>query len=312
MKSSVSLISPFRCRMWAFHDRLDEHVSEATCKAEIDSFMTHGQLVPVLGRPVTDDTKFDVELIYGARRLFIARHLNKSLLVEVREMTDREAIIAMDIENRQRRDVSPYERGVSYARWLRSGHFRAQEEIASALRLSRSKVSRLLKLAQLPSIIVAAFGSPVEIREGWGIALAEALQDPLRRQAMIRRARAIAVGSERPAARVVYRELMAASLGERRSSGRARDEVVKGSNGTPLFRIRQQRNGVAIVLPGSRSSIREFSQIRDYIVRKLESGSDQKPTNGPPTQNPSVDRDLRVPVRRWLIGRTGPRGTNGV
>ena len=40
-------------------------------------------------------------------------------------LTDQEAIIAMDIENRQRADTSPYERGVAYARWLNAGYFNA-------------------------------------------------------------------------------------------------------------------------------------------------------------------------------------------
>ena len=153
-------VNPFRACMWSLHDRCDRHVNEQTCRAEIESFETRGQLVPALGRPLRDDPDHDVELIYGARRLFVARHLNRSLLVDVREMSDREAIVAMDVENRQRTDISSYERGVSYARWLRNGHFGSQEDIARALRISSSQVSRLLRLAKLPSVILGAFTSP--------------------------------------------------------------------------------------------------------------------------------------------------------
>jgi ParB-like chromosome segregation protein Spo0J len=69
--------------------------------------------VPALGRPLHGDLEFDVEIIYGARRLFVARHLNMPLQVELREMSDREALVAMDIENRLRTDISPYERGTA-------------------------------------------------------------------------------------------------------------------------------------------------------------------------------------------------------
>ncbi len=120
---SVILMDPFRCRMWDLHDRFEAAITEQSCKAEIESFQRHGQLVPVLGRPIRGDPQHEVELIYGGRRLFVARHLNKQILVEMRPMTDREAIVAMDIENRQRLDISPFERGFSYTRWLRMGLF---------------------------------------------------------------------------------------------------------------------------------------------------------------------------------------------
>src|ERR1700761_9322397 len=113
---SVVSVNPFKCRMWAWHDRLDDYITEATCKAEIASFEKQGQLVPALGRPLRQDKTHDVELIYGARRLFVAQHLNIPLRLELREMSDQEAIVAMDAENRQRSDISPYERGLSYAR----------------------------------------------------------------------------------------------------------------------------------------------------------------------------------------------------
>src|SRR5262249_20674676 len=166
---SVVSASPFRVRMWSLHDRCEEHVNEETCKAEIESFAKHGQLVPALGRVLHGDPGHDIELIYGARRLFVARHLNVPLLVEMREISDRDALIAMDIENRQRTDISPYERAMSYARWLSTGHFGSQDDIARALRISSSQVSRLLRLAKLPSVILNAFTSPLEICEALGL-----------------------------------------------------------------------------------------------------------------------------------------------
>src|ERR1700680_1284415 len=178
---NVVSISPFRCRMWALHDRLEAGITAETCKSEIASFLKHGQLVPALGRPVNGDPDCDIELIYGARRLFVSRHINRSLRVELREMWDREAIIAMDIENRQRADVSPYERAISYAACLRAGHFGSQQELARALKISASQVSRLLSLAKLPAVVVNAFATPFDICEGWGVDLIERMIDPVHR-----------------------------------------------------------------------------------------------------------------------------------
>ena len=269
MQSIIS-VSPFRCRMWSLHDRFEAHVREETCRAEIDSFSRHGQFVPVLGRYLRGDPSHDIELIYGARRLFVARHINKPLAVDVREITDREAIVAMDIENRQRKDMSPYERGVSYARWIRTGYFSSQDDIAHALKISSSQVSRLIKIARLPAVIVNAFASPIEIREGWGLDLIEALDDPERRQRTVSKARMLGEMHPRLPARDAYRQLLSASARGRKLKATSRDEVVKDSTGTPLFRIRQQSNSIALLLPIDKTSAQTLQSISSAIKHILQ------------------------------------------
>ncbi|HEU5138143.1 MAG TPA: ParB/RepB/Spo0J family partition protein [Steroidobacteraceae bacterium] len=263
--NQIVSVNPFRCRLWALHDRLEEHITEETCKAEIHSFLEYGQLVPALGRRVRDDD-IDVELIYGARRLFAARHLNIPLLVEVRHVSDKEAIVAMDIENRQRKDISPYERGLNYVRWLRGGYFQSQEEIADALKVSASQVSRLVKVATLPSVVINAFSSAVELCEGWGLDLAKALQDPNRRSVTIAAARAIAALDPRPPAKDVYRKLMAASVRGRKATRGRHDKVVKDLNGAPLFRVRHQRNSIVLVLPVEKTGAKTLAAIERAVA----------------------------------------------
>lgn len=269
MRNIVS-IDPFRARVWALHDRCDEHVNEETCKAEIDSFEKHGQLVPALGRVLRGDPDHDVELIYGARRLFVARHLNIPLLVDLREMSDREALIAMDIENRQRTDISPYERAMSYARWLSRGHFGSQDEIARALKISSSQVSRLLRLAKLPSVILNAFASPLEICEAWGLDIMDALDDPQRRQRTIQAARAIGSLNPRPAAKAVYRGLITASAGASQRKPAARVETVRDETGAPLFRVRQLSTSVALEVPAQNLSGAAMVEIRAVLAGILQ------------------------------------------
>ncbi len=256
--------------MWSLHDRLESTISEHTCKAEIDSFDKHGQLVPVMGRPLRSDADYDVELIFGARRLFVARQANKPLAVELREISDMEAIVAMDIENRQRADISPYERGLSYARWLRESYFGSQDEIARTLRVSSSQVSRLLKIARLPPVIVNAFRSPAEICEGWGLDLVEALSDASRRQATVLCARAIANGGARQESREVYRQLMSASAPGRKLKPRVHDEVVKARDGAPLFRVRHQTNAISLMIPRASVSVRALEELRRAVAEVLQ------------------------------------------
>jgi ParB family transcriptional regulator, chromosome partitioning protein len=262
-------VDPFRCRVWALHDRLEDHITEESCCDEIESFAAHGQLVPALGRRVGDDPNCDVELIYGARRLFVARHLNRKLLVELRNISDVDAIVAMDTENRHRKDISPYERGRSYQRWLRARYFSSQDEIARSLNTSSSQVSRLLKMAQLPSGVVNAFDSAVNICESWGLELVERLSNPDTRQSVLRTARAIATMSPRPMAEEVYRRLLA-SAPDRKARSMARTKVVKGRDGSALFRIKHQRKAVAIVLPVDKISVRCLDAIEDAVARILQ------------------------------------------
>lgn len=272
MRSLVSA-DPFRCRVWDLHDRLPEGITAESCRAEIESFTQHGQLVPALARPLREDSGYDYELIYGARRLFAARHANKPLLIEVREISDQDAIVAMDLENRQRRDISPYERGLSYARWLREGYFKSQDEIAEALKISRSQVCRLLKLARLPSVIVDAFGCATRICEGWGVDIATILEDPRRRPAALQTARRIAAANPRPSASKVYRQVLASAAPGRKPRAAVRDTIVKGSDGVALFRIRQQLSSIAVVLPANRLSAGALERIRQVVANILENSA---------------------------------------
>jgi ParB family chromosome partitioning protein len=256
--------------MWDMHDRLESYINAETCGSLIASISQSGQLVPALGRPLRGDPNYDIELIYGSRRLFAARHLKTSLVVDLRELTDRDGIIAMDIENRQRTDISPYERGIMYARWLRSGYFASQSDFAKSLKVSSAQVSRLLKLARLPAVITAAFDSPVDICETWGLEIMAVLDDPERKRKLIKRARLIGAFSPRPPAREVFRDLLATTTEGPKVRPMARDEVIKDMNGLPLFRIRHQLNSIALMLPIQVVSAKTLAIICDAVCSVLQ------------------------------------------
>jgi ParB family chromosome partitioning protein len=279
--------------MWEFHDRLEAHISERTCRAEIASFSRHGQFVPVLGRSLHGDASYDAELITGARRLFVARHLNKPLAVELRVLSDMEALIAMDAENRLRRDISPYERALSYAAWLRSGHFGSQDEIARALKISPSQVSRVLRLAQLPTVVVESFANPTEIRELWGLSLLAALQDRGTRQILLDTARSLAAQAGRRPAKEVYRLLRAATAKGRKLKRPQHDIVIRGDSGTKLFRIRHQRDLVALLLPLESLAEQTLTDITAAVSRILHAAIVQ-PADLPAVIRPKPNQD-RVP-----------------
>jgi ParB family chromosome partitioning protein len=269
----IVTVNPFACRMFRFHDRLDGYLSEESCKPVLDSISRHGQLVPVLGRPLRGDPRHEVELVYGSRRLFSAQLLNRPLKVELREMSDKEAIVAMDIENRHRKDISPYERGLSYLQWLQARQFESQDEIAQALKISAAQVSRLLKLARLPAVVVNAFASPLDICEGWGLELADAWEDVHRRPILSQRARVFSAQPVRPPPREIYRRLLSAPTAGGKVA-RERDEVVKSGAGVPLFRIRPQQKTIAVLLPRNTLSAHTFEQVRGALLGILQTANE--------------------------------------
>ena len=90
---SVESVNPWRCRMWEMHDRLGAEINSDSCQPLLKSLQQNGQKQPVLARRIPEDGEYQYELVYGARRLFAARHLGIELLVAVRNIDDRAALI---------------------------------------------------------------------------------------------------------------------------------------------------------------------------------------------------------------------------
>jgi len=260
--------------MWRGHNRLVELISEETCKDEIQSFLKHGQQHPVLGRRLPPGELHKVELIYGARRHFVACHLGVDLLVDLQHIEDRDAFIALEIENQLRRPLSPYERGLGYRAWIRDGYFKTQEEIAKTLGISKAQMSRLTKCAELPPCVVDLFGDPADLRESWGVALAQRCEHSDTRKRILAVAQSFkrkdAARSLKPAE--VFDLLIHADSKHGQSSSR-RDEVIRSQSGLPLCRISYRSTGVHIVLPVESATDETIKQVTAFLGKLLDSGS---------------------------------------
>jgi ParB-like chromosome segregation protein Spo0J len=179
----------------------------------------------------------------------------------------------MDIENRLRHPLSPYERGVGYRAWIRDGYFRTQEEIAKKLGISKARMSRLMKCAELPPPIVSLFADPREIRESWGVTLAQRCEDPATRKRMIAAAqaaiRAETVRSLKPSE--VFNRLI--RTGSQRKQARPRrDDVVRSQEGRPLFRVSYRNVDVHIVLPATNATSEAIGKVTTFLRELLDSG----------------------------------------
>ena len=266
------IVSPFRCRIWTQHSRPEEQLTDDACKSLRESIARNGQHQPALGRPVSDDPDYDIEIICGARRHAVARALKRDLVVEVRHMTDAESYVAMYEENLLREGDSPYVRGQILARALRSGTYSSQEALGRAFNLSHSAVSRLLMLAQLPSIVVAAFPSSDDIREAWGVELYRLWSDESKRDGISARARAIAGKTPRPNAREIYDMLLTPSGGPRKRHRAYRNMPIRGTSHEVLFHEQDQLDRVMYIIPKQLLSPKRREALTQAMVRILEDG----------------------------------------
>lgn len=214
-EKTLRWVDPEDCVMWDLHNRAYDLLTPENCADLIDSIRAQGrQEFPAVVRALAgagQGARFEV--ICGARRHFAISWLRANnypqfrYLIEERELTDEEAFRLADIENRDREDLSDYERAVDYAQALGRYYGGRQKTMAARLEVSEAWLSRYLQLAKLPSEIVAAFASLRDLKELHARLLKPMLDDPSARARLLAEAGVIA--EDRRAAPVPVAEVLA-------------------------------------------------------------------------------------------------------
>ncbi len=165
-------VDPARCKMWDRHNRNYELLNADNCSDLIEGIQQQGrQEFPAVVRKIHGDENFDYEVICGARRHFAISWLRQNnypqykYLIEVRDLSDEEAFRLADIENRDRADISDYERACDYAAAVKLYYDGKQKNMAKRLQVSEAWLSRYLYLAKLPIEIVNAYPNSNDIKE---------------------------------------------------------------------------------------------------------------------------------------------------
>lgn len=197
-EKSLRWIDPEHCKMWDRHNRAYDLLTEDNCRDLIDGIRSQGrQEFPAIVRK-TDDSDLPYEVICGARRHFAVSWLRANnypqfrYLVDVRELSDEEAFRLADIENRDREDISDFERARDYAEAVALYYGGKQKTMAARLEVSEAWLSRYLQLAKLPDDIIAAFPSIRDIRELHARTLKPYLGRPEEREVLLAEARRMA------------------------------------------------------------------------------------------------------------------------
>lgn len=279
------LINPARVRLWAGNARIQERLSVESVRDLIDSILAEGgQKVPVVVRHVSGDPDYDYEVIAGTRRHFAISWLRANsypemkLLAQVADLDDEAAFRLADVENRARKDVSDIERARNYAAALETHYGGKAARMAERLKLSKGWLSKMLKAAAIPDVVLAAFSDLGELTLNPAYALASALDDKARADAIVAEAEAIAslnaaataVGSPPLPGATVLKRLMAASTAPVASATDMRMEIA-GQFGRPILAVRSvTRQGVTLHLPtGAGASDEQLQKALQTVLEAL-------------------------------------------
>ncbi|WP_237763583.1 plasmid partitioning protein RepB [Falsirhodobacter sp. alg1] len=145
-------------------DRLDDDPEGIALLA--DSMREYGQQVPVLLRhSSTAEGRF--EIVYGRRRVAAMKLLGQPVKAMVRDLNDRDLVIAQGQENTARKDLSFIEKA-SFARQMRDNGF-DRKVICDALQIDKTLISRMLSIADAvpPSLLSAIGAAPGIGRDRW-------------------------------------------------------------------------------------------------------------------------------------------------
>ncbi len=151
-------------------DRLGDDPDQA---ALVESIREYGQQVPVLLRHSPNvEGRYDV--VYGRRRVAALRALKRPVRAMVRDLPDRDLIVAQGQENTARKNLSFIELA-NFARQMRDMGF-DRKVIQDALHLHEAVVSKMLTVAdKVPEALIRAIGpAPGTGRDRW-VAFSRAL-----------------------------------------------------------------------------------------------------------------------------------------
>ena len=201
-EKTLRWVDPADCVMWERHNRAYDLLSEANCRDLIDGIRAQGrQEFPAVVRR-RDGGGAPFEVICGARRHFAVSWLRAHgytqfrYLVDVRELTDEEAFRLSDVENRDRADISDFERARDYAQAIDAYYGGSQKAMAERLEVTEGWLSRYLALARLPETVVSAYADPRDLREAHARRLTPLMRATQSRGEVMAEARAIAQEQE--------------------------------------------------------------------------------------------------------------------
>jgi ParB family chromosome partitioning protein len=158
------------------HDDSFKDAEFASLKEEIAN--AKGNVQPIKVRELKGG-QARYEIVFGQRRHQACLELGLDVLAMVEDLDDKGLFVQMDRENRQRKDLRPFEMGAMYNKALEEGLFPSQRQLALDINVDQSQLAKAINLAKLPADVIKAFVSPLDLQYRWASDLVAAIQkDP--------------------------------------------------------------------------------------------------------------------------------------
>lgn len=176
----------------------DSYNTAEFARLKQDIELAGGNVQPISVRVLVDEPG-RYEIVFGHRRHRACSELGIPVLatIDSNAVSDHDLFSAMDRENRERADLSPFEQGTMYRRALDEKLYSSNRRLAEALGVSHTWVANVLLVADLPAPIIECFRSPLEIQHRHAKSIASALE--VDRKGVLRRAAKLVL-QERPKA----------------------------------------------------------------------------------------------------------------
>jgi ParB family chromosome partitioning protein len=276
-------IDPKKIRATAFQNRHERSLSaeDPQFMALKESLKAHGQDTPIRVRPVKGALPFEFEIVSGHRRHMACLALDAETtggfpllaIVDASAGETRDLVLKMYRENEDRYDLSAFEKGTMFARWLDAKIYDSQRDLGAAIGLGESAVAKYLSVAALPRPVLTAFGDDRVIPMRWGPALSQALKT--HEAAVIKVAERMAQRRPVPSAEAVFKAMIAAAAGKKPTRGTSREESVKIGGRVPL-KVGVGRNRIILKLAHLDDSMQKElrEELKDWaeawLRKKLE------------------------------------------
>lgn len=235
-------------------DRLDDDTEGIAALAE--SIRQYGQQVPVMLRQLPNhEGRYDV--ICGRRRVAALKLLGQPVRAMIRNLDDRDLILAQGQENAARKDLSFIKKAL-FAQTMEEQGF-DRKTICDALHIDKTVVSRMLQVAQVaqavPAKLIHAIGAaPAAGRDRW-LALAQRVRG--------RRVAELVKTAQSPDSDARFQAVFAAA-GQPAASPVPQTAPVTGCDGAALGQVKRGRKTVSIELS------QENAAFADWLLNRMQ------------------------------------------
>jgi ParB family chromosome partitioning protein len=263
--SNLRYVSPHKICNWKYKDR--SPVDRGDIETLAKSLKENGQAQPCIVRPLMNNEKHDYELIIGERRHLAAMSVGIDLLVIIETLSDTEAAIKQIIENQDRKDLSEYSIGMSYAKLIEDNIITAKD-LEEKLNQTKLQINRLLSFSKVPKEIWDAIEDPSRISARTATelrALSNKGQEYI--NAIITLAKKIRAGKIGGTNLPKEVEQLLKGTSENVSSALE----IKSKNGRHLFTWRKDSNNqISISFPKDIRDIMDKAKLEESIKREIE------------------------------------------